>query len=114
MGGFPFNMYSQYSFPSANVSIVLYIGFVSKYNRQSMMYSQYDSLEIIKYYMLYGFILQHRPKQCYIIVIPYIYNMKMYGILMFIPVLPDVFRSEEHTSELQSRFDLVCRLLLEK
>ena len=23
-------------------------------------------------------------------------------------------RSEEHTSELQSRFDLVCRLLLEK
>src|SRR5207249_12078955 len=25
-----------------------------------------------------------------------------------------VWRSEEHTSELQSRFDLVCRLLLEK
>src|SRR5207249_11230902 len=24
----------------------------------------------------------------------------------------DIFRSEEHTSELQSRFDLVCRLLL--
>src|SRR5699024_8472429 len=29
--------------------------------------------------------------------------------------LPDfLVRSEEHTSELQSRFDLVCRLLLEK
>src|SRR5438067_7899677 len=29
--------------------------------------------------------------------------------------LADYFvRSEEHTSELQSRFDLVCRLLLEK
>src|SRR5699024_12236144 len=28
---------------------------------------------------------------------------------------PNIFqRSEEHTSELQSRFDLVCRLLLEK
>src|SRR5699024_11385975 len=26
----------------------------------------------------------------------------------------DGLRSEEHTSELQSRFDLVCRLLLEK
>src|SRR5699024_11857342 len=26
---------------------------------------------------------------------------------------PDSKRSEEHTSELQSRFDLVCRLLLE-
>src|SRR5437868_8877854 len=25
-----------------------------------------------------------------------------------------IYRSEEHTSELQSRFDLVCRLLLEK
>src|SRR5699024_12726889 len=32
------------------------------------------------------------------------------------PVRSDLcrFRSEEHTSELQSRFDLVCRLLLEK
>src|SRR5699024_12321213 len=29
-------------------------------------------------------------------------------------VLSTVHRSEEHTSELQSRFDLVCRLLLEK
>src|SRR5438067_9671976 len=28
--------------------------------------------------------------------------------------LPADRRSEEHTSELQSRFDLVCRLLLEK
>src|SRR5699024_12544836 len=26
----------------------------------------------------------------------------------------DILRSEEHTSELQSRFDLVCRLLLDK
>src|SRR5437868_11376547 len=36
------------------------------------------------------------------------------------PAVPDgqgrvaIPRSEEHTSELQSRFDLVCRLLLEK
>src|SRR5207249_11724253 len=29
------------------------------------------------------------------------------------PYIVDI-RSEEHTSELQSRFDLVCRLLLEK
>src|SRR5699024_12086518 len=28
--------------------------------------------------------------------------------------VPHIKRSEEHTSELQSRFDLVCRLLLEK
>src|SRR5699024_12627920 len=30
------------------------------------------------------------------------------------PPRPTHPRSEEHTSELQSRFDLVCRLLLEK
>src|SRR5207249_10934683 len=30
------------------------------------------------------------------------------------PAHPRLVRSEEHTSELQSRFDLVCRLLLEK
>src|SRR5260221_8763592 len=30
------------------------------------------------------------------------------------PTLPHVERSEEHTSELQSHSDLVCRLLLEK
>src|SRR5699024_12077248 len=27
-------------------------------------------------------------------------------------ILPLYYRSEEHTSELQSRFDIVCRLLL--
>src|SRR2546428_3834026 len=30
------------------------------------------------------------------------------------PIMMDRERSEEHTSELQSRSDLVCRLLLEK
>src|SRR5690349_21899255 len=33
------------------------------------------------------------------------------GLFFFIPY---ALRSEEHTSELQSRRDLVCRLLLEK
>src|SRR2546422_5846847 len=31
-----------------------------------------------------------------------------------LPVLAELGRSEEHTSELQSRLHLVCRLLLEK
>src|SRR2546429_5432471 len=30
------------------------------------------------------------------------------------PATPQLIRSEEHTSELQSRLHLVCRLLLEK
>src|SRR5690349_23170890 len=34
--------------------------------------------------------------------------------LSSVRVLPLALRSEEHTSELQSRRDLVCRLLLEK
>src|SRR5207249_8665499 len=36
------------------------------------------------------------------------------GIAFSTPTVVDPIRSEEHTSELQSRFDLVCRLLLEK
>src|SRR5690242_21799717 len=32
----------------------------------------------------------------------------------FAPLALDLFRSEEHTSELQSHVNLVCRLLLEK
>src|SRR5699024_3168978 len=40
-----------------------------------------------------------------------------YPVMIGIPTAADedvVDRSEEHTSELQSRFELVCRLLLEK
>src|SRR2546421_10129613 len=34
-------------------------------------------------------------------------------VIIYMPLVPEI-RSEEHTSELQSRSDLVCRLLLEK
>src|SRR5207249_9748047 len=34
--------------------------------------------------------------------------------LLHLLAVSSICRSEEHTSELQSRFDLVCRLLLEK
>src|SRR5699024_11581417 len=36
------------------------------------------------------------------------------GLAEFLDGLMAKLRSEEHTSELQSRFDLVCRLLLEQ
>src|SRR5699024_11536557 len=36
-------------------------------------------------------------------------DIKICSLLIII-----AYRSEEHTSELQSRFDIVCRLLLEK
>src|SRR5699024_12268193 len=35
-------------------------------------------------------------------------------VVVFHGIGAEIPRSEEHTSELQSRFDLVCRLLLEK
>src|SRR5207249_12218625 len=43
-------------------------------------------------------------------------NVKAFTVMerMDDPIAPANPRSEEHTSELQSRFDLVCRLLLEK
>src|SRR5947207_9646919 len=34
--------------------------------------------------------------------------------LLSLRISPSIYRSEEHTSELQSHSDLVCRLLLEK
>src|SRR5699024_12417419 len=39
---------------------------------------------------------------------------EMYSCVPFMSIYTRMTRSEEHTSELQSRFDLVCRLLLEK
>src|SRR5699024_11568959 len=39
---------------------------------------------------------------------------KFYNTNSYYDIKSYVKRSEEHTSELQSRFDLVCRLLLEK
>src|SRR5207249_8333867 len=36
------------------------------------------------------------------------------GVVLALTAALHFARSEEHTSELQSRFDLVCRLLLEK
>src|SRR5699024_11321662 len=39
---------------------------------------------------------------------------KCRAVPLEIGILLDFVRSEEHTSELQSRFDIVCRLLLEK
>src|SRR3712207_8933305 len=41
-------------------------------------------------------------------------DLELYRLLALEPELQALHRSEEHTSELQSRQYLVCRLLLEK
>src|SRR5207249_8747098 len=52
----------------------------------------------------------HQRQQC-----GFRYDVQIHKNLEKRPALSeDSRRSEEHTSELQSRFDLVCRLLLEK
>src|SRR5260370_9101259 len=45
-----------------------------------------------------------------------LFRTKLYHATELPPIKPTVaeFRSEEHTSELQSHLNLVCRLLLEK
>src|SRR5438105_7492014 len=49
-----------------------------------------------------GVCTTYRPRRCYL-------------VTALVRIGPSgVVRSEEHTSELQSRVDLVCRLLLEK
>src|SRR5699024_12526814 len=42
-----------------------------------------------------------------------LYSGTKFALRAFTDALREEERSEEHTSELQSRFDLVCRLLLE-
>src|SRR5699024_12660528 len=41
-------------------------------------------------------------------------RVKTWPVSKLLGARPGPSRSEEHTSELQSRFDIVCRLLLEK
>src|SRR5699024_12726046 len=43
-----------------------------------------------------------------------IFFQVFYEVFSYVNIFVPYRRSEEHTSELQSRFDLVCRLLLEK
>src|SRR5699024_11595357 len=75
------------------------------------------SINLKKYQLL--------PAHCGIVLVSLLPFMPVFGSTTWIQSLlargdspvPDglisVKRSEEHTSELQSRFDLVCRLLLE-
>src|SRR5699024_12717442 len=59
----------------------------------------------------------HDALPIFAVIFPIIYSYISCPFCTYVPfIVPHIstFRSEEHTSELQSRFDLVCRLLLEK
>src|SRR5437868_10618955 len=75
---------------------------------------------------LFFFILQRPPTSTlfpyttlfrsisFTIKVRFVFIVYCIGLYNIINIQAIIFRSEEHTSELQSRFDLVCRLLLEK
>src|SRR5699024_11492941 len=94
-------------------STVIYISDIYASISILIIYSSIDM--IIYYYSLLLFILSffHPSFQLYL-------NMNFYLISQYDYPNQNFFqsfffiRSEEHTSELQSRFDLVCSLLLEK
>src|SRR5699024_12721633 len=74
---------------------------LSQWGSEALAQEGLDSVEILRFY--YGDDIE------------IVTNAPMAGITESYPGIPlRVGRSEEHTSELQSRFDLVCRLLLEK
>src|SRR5699024_11718987 len=66
---------------------------------------------------VWGLIAQNFPGECIHPICDFI-NLFIRIFMDGLPFLDkssnQTIRSEEHTSELQSRFDLVCRLLLEK
>src|SRR5699024_12601527 len=67
-------------------------------------------------YNLFGEPDKDRPEKPQVEILETDFGPK-FGIFTCFDILfksPAQDRSEEHTSELQSRFDLVCRLLLEK
>src|SRR5699024_11558921 len=79
----------------------------------------------VDYYELFIQKYQERMNSTQTLPELFINSINMYNIFKFISEdrLDDLVdyvagaankRSEEHTSELQSRFDIVCRLLLEK
>src|SRR6266704_3716796 len=69
---------------------------------------------------LFFFLMLRRPPRSTLFPYTTLFRSSFAKVVLPAPRLPirsttaGEGRSEEHTSELQSRFDLVCRLLLEK
>src|SRR5699024_12853187 len=83
--------------------------------------SLHDALPILKVFRPNSSILKPRlviiSRCCLIFKKSLLFNSILIGIrrsIIVVSLFLNCSRSEEHTSELQSRFDLVCCLLLEK
>src|SRR5436309_15623072 len=94
----------------------------------SIVYSFFVSfyLFLYSYFLFFFFLMIRRPPRSTLFPYTTLFRSDLGGLHRFMhwhrPILTDsggfqvysLARSEEHTSELQSRENLVCRLLLEK
>src|SRR5699024_11487859 len=89
-----------------------------KENRKKAIQSQKNSLKLLQLLMIlcsYNFIKFSMCSYNFNVAVRISINLRFSFIIAYGRCLFNYEqRSEEHTSELQSRFDLVCRLLLEK
>src|SRR5699024_12237833 len=98
----------------------LFLGLCISWYYINLLFGSIAFTDILKVIFFYGLWF------VFIVSLSIFYNtwVRSFGIVAFLTILsiglvsmlPSIFgekRSEEHTSELQSRFDLVCRLLLE-
>src|SRR5699024_11675719 len=84
--------------------------------------SLHDALPIWNLFRLYNIAMEETIELGHVKIDKKSYEVTIDGKAYLLPLkefellflLASHKRSEEHTSELQSRFDLVCRLLLEK
>src|SRR2546422_11713927 len=93
-------------------------------HNDSVMFFFFFLLLFIDVFLFFFFLMIRRPPRSTLFPYTTLFRSLLTGpqLPAFFPDLkaPDyetaiaVFRSEEHTSELQSRLHLVCRLLLEK
>src|SRR6266496_6014886 len=77
----------------------------------------FSSLLLLCCFFFFFFLMIRRPPRSTLFPYTTLFRSENW-LRCWIPPIPLpaqlIFRSEEHTSELQSRRDLVCRLLLEK
>src|SRR2546430_5744109 len=76
--------------------------------------SLHDALPIYWYENTKDYLLQLRPVTHIACALPKVSTISSPKPVHFQQTEPEMSRSEEHTSELQSQSNLVCRLLLEK